>query len=103
MDPAAAPGTSVKAALASGSCLVKISDFGLSYRMHEHVTHVSNVRQGTPHYASPEMRKHGRLHKASDVYAMGVIMWEVRSLACPRFLCTRLALHTPAFAHACLC
>jgi serine/threonine protein kinase len=72
----------VKTALQANTCGVKISDFGLSIRMPRdasHVSNVPNVHHSTPAYTAPEVKAHRRLLKASDVFAMGVIMGEVRS------------------------
>lgn len=74
-------GGPVKAAatLVTGRQLLvaKLADFGLSVKMKETETSVDNMRRGTPFYASPEVRQHGSLTKASDVYAFGVILWEL--------------------------
>jgi serine/threonine protein kinase len=75
----------MKAALSEGSFDVKVTDFGVSRRMKNHGTHASNVKQGTPFYAAPEMSMQQRLHQASDVYAFGVIMWELMT-GCPVYV-----------------
>eukprot|EP00892_Ulva_mutabilis_P010840 jgi/Ulvmu1/8128/UM040_0023.1 len=54
----------------------KISDFGLSMKLDPAAGHISNMRQGTPFYAAPEVRDAGFLSKAADSFAFGVIMWE---------------------------
>lgn len=73
-------GTDVPTELSYGSCAVKIVDFGLSVRLALDSGaggHVSNVSYGTPAYTSPEVKAQHRLKKASDVFAFGVMLWEV--------------------------
>ncbi|KXZ49949.1 hypothetical protein GPECTOR_18g107 [Gonium pectorale] len=60
-----------------GRYVGKLADFGLSVKMNPSQTSVDNNRTGTPFYASPEVRQHGNLTKASDLYALGVVMWEM--------------------------
>ena len=40
-------------------------------------THVSGVPRGTPMYIAPELLRTGQTSKASDVYAYGVLLWEL--------------------------
>ncbi|GIL74765.1 hypothetical protein Vretifemale_4685, partial [Volvox reticuliferus] len=60
-----------------GMYVAKLADFGLSVKMDPSQTSVDNNRTGTPFYASPEVRQHGNLTKASDLYALGVVLWEM--------------------------
>lgn len=57
--------------------IAKIADFGLSLKMHGSQTHVSNVQGGTPFYMAPEVLELGNASKAADVYAFGVMLWEI--------------------------
>lgn len=67
----------------SAPCTLKITDFGLSSKLDDLKTHVSGVNHGTPYYLSPELMSHNQLHKASDVYAYGIIMWEMATGCAP--------------------
>ncbi|KAJ9506321.1 hypothetical protein QJQ45_005061 [Haematococcus lacustris] len=64
--------------------IAKVGDFGLSHMSKDGQSHVSNVRQGTPHYTAPEVRTpgyevlmEGRMTRAADVYSFGVILHEL--------------------------
>ena len=52
----------------------KLSDFGLSLIADE--TQVSGTVKGTPHYMSPEQAKGSRLDYRTDLYSIGVMMYE---------------------------
>ncbi|KAG2431643.1 hypothetical protein HYH02_013220 [Chlamydomonas schloesseri] len=56
--------------------VAKVADFGLSLRIDPTETHVSNVYQGTITHMAPEVLLHGKVSKASDVYAFAILMWE---------------------------
>ncbi|GFH11996.1 protein kinase domain-containing protein, partial [Haematococcus lacustris] len=57
--------------------IAKVGDFGLSHMSKDGQSHVSNVRQGTPHYTAPEVLMEGRMTRAADVYSFGVILHEL--------------------------
>lgn len=58
--------------------IAKVSDFGVSARLLDGATHRSTTSLGTITHMSPEVLRSGRLSKAADVYAFGIMMWEVR-------------------------
>ncbi|MEW5313558.1 MAG: hypothetical protein WDW38_005116 [Sanguina aurantia] len=60
----------------------KVADFGLSMRMDPHKTHMSNVFHGTLTHLPPEVLVDGKVSRASDVYAFGIVLWEL--LTCQR-------------------
>jgi serine/threonine protein kinase len=55
----------------------KVADFGLSVKMPANRTHMSNVGHGTALYMAPEVVAQKRVSKAADVYAFGVLVWEL--------------------------
>ncbi|PNH03291.1 putative serine/threonine-protein kinase [Tetrabaena socialis] len=83
--PSALGGTQTDAAAAAGSGLArvaerllrysfKIADFGLSVQGPDQ-THASNMAQGTPFFAAPEVVASGRMSTAADCYSFGVVFW----------------------------
>jgi serine/threonine protein kinase len=60
--------------LLTASDSARLSDFGLSVLMES--VQESGLIRGTPHYMSPEQAKGKRLDHRSDLYALGVMMYE---------------------------
>lgn len=57
--------------------IAKVGDFGLSHILANHVTHVYTVNMGTITHMSHEMLRSGQMSRASDVYAFGMVLFEV--------------------------
>ncbi|GBF97019.1 hypothetical protein Rsub_09492 [Raphidocelis subcapitata] len=57
----------------------KLSDFGLSRVLASDATHRSTRSVGTITHCSPELLRSGRASTAADVYAFGILMWELWS------------------------
>jgi serine/threonine protein kinase len=68
---------SVRSALRRGAAVPKVSDFGAAMRVAQNASHASGAATGSPFYVAPETAASARLHQVSDVYAYGVIMWEL--------------------------
>ncbi len=60
--------------LLTASDVPKLSDFGLS--MIAEQGDQSGVIRGTPHYMSPEQTRGGRLDYRTDLYSLGVMVYE---------------------------
>ena len=68
--------------LVDGLWHVKVSDFNLSRAM-EANSAVSSLQITNPRWLAPEVLKGGRAAVASDVYAFGVVLWELATWQLP--------------------
>lgn len=65
---------------------IKIGDFHLSKIYEDDVYNVSdNERVGTPYYVAPEIWKNESYNAKLDVWALGVVLYELVALRCPFF------------------
>ncbi|KAF8060547.1 D-xylose 1-dehydrogenase NADP(+) 2 [Scenedesmus sp. PABB004] len=55
----------------------KVADFGLAMPLGPADTHATLCARGTPTHMSPELFMAGHVSKASDVYAYGVLLYEI--------------------------
>ncbi|KAF8060546.1 RPL6 [Scenedesmus sp. PABB004] len=55
----------------------KVADFGLALPLGPADTHATMAARGTPTHMSPELFMAGHVSKASDVYAYGVLLYEI--------------------------
>ena len=75
----------VRSAVEAGEFEVKVTDFGLAMLLQSEHMHASNMKQGTPFHAPPEVTQQRRPYQSSDVYAFGVMMWELM-MGCPAYV-----------------
>ncbi|PNH03323.1 putative serine/threonine-protein kinase, partial [Tetrabaena socialis] len=61
-----------------GFCL-KVADFGLSVRVGEGQSHLSNLFQGSPYYVAPEVMLSGKVGKSADIFSLGIMLWELQN------------------------
>ena len=57
---------------------VKVTDFGIA-RVMSQVNTLTKEALGSVHYISPEQAKGGRVDNRSDIYSLGVVMYEMMS------------------------
>ena len=57
---------------------VKVTDFGIAHMMSQSNT-LTKEALGSVHYISPEQAKGGRVDSRSDIYSLGVVMYEMMS------------------------
>ena len=58
---------------------LQVSDFGLALVMDNDTSHVSGVFTGTITHMAPECLQDGRQSYAADVYAFGIVLFELMS------------------------
>ena len=57
--------------------MIKITDFGIAIALSATtITHTNSVL-GSVHYLSPEQARGGMANKKSDIYSLGIVMFEL--------------------------
>jgi eukaryotic-like serine/threonine-protein kinase len=69
--------------LLTSSDVPKLSDFGLSVSAFSDEGHQIGVVRGTPHYMSPEQTRGSRLDYRTDLYSLGVMLYEAATGSVP--------------------
>ncbi|MCH4123445.1 MAG: Stk1 family PASTA domain-containing Ser/Thr kinase [Levilactobacillus sp.] len=57
--------------------VAKITDFGIAVALSEHSLTQTNTVLGSVHYLSPEQARGGMATKKSDIYSLGIILYEL--------------------------
>ena len=57
--------------------ILKVTDFGLARAVSESTTVANSTAIGSVHYASPEQARGGFTDQRSDIYSLGVVMYEM--------------------------
>ncbi|KAG5495172.1 hypothetical protein JKF63_02227 [Porcisia hertigi] len=64
--------------------IIKLGDFGFSHQYENTVSdQVAQTFCGTPYYLAPELWNHQRYSKKADVWAMGILLFEMMALRRP--------------------
>lgn len=81
----------LKTSVVGGKIVVcaKLADFGLSTKVSENELEIKGKFQGTITFMSPELISTGTISKASDIYALGIFLWEVYTADSPFKNCPR--------------
>jgi len=57
--------------------IVKVSDFGLSRTIEDHITNKTLTACGTPCWTAPEVLRNEKYSFSCDVFSFGVCLWEM--------------------------
>jgi hypothetical protein len=61
----------------------KLTDFGIAHMRDDHVHTRTGIMLGTPYYMSPEQARGRTVSGASDLYSLGVVMYEMLTGSVP--------------------
>lgn len=62
---------------------VKVLDFGISKALTETIAGKNSAPIGTPHYASPEQFRLGDIDHRSDIYSLGIVLYQMLTRELP--------------------
>ena len=68
--------------LTKGNKQIKLADLGVSRQVSED-TIMLNTFYGTPLYLSPELVENSAYNEKTDIWSLGVILYEITALRCP--------------------
>lgn len=57
--------------------ILKVTDFGIAHRINGDMTMKKNETMGSVHYIAPEQAKGSYVDERTDVYSIGVVMYEM--------------------------
>ncbi len=69
--------------LVTHSGVVKVTDFGIARAATSSTTMVNSNAMGSVHYFSPEQARGGYVDNKSDIYALGIVMYEMATGSLP--------------------
>lgn len=61
----------------TGDGILKVMDFGIARAANNNTTKMSSTAIGSAHYLSPEQARGGYTDQRSDIYSLGVVMYEM--------------------------
>ena len=61
----------------------RVLDFGIARVAHQHESHADDIAGGSPYYMSPEQVRHEAVDRRTDVFSLGVVLYELLTDAKP--------------------
>ena len=62
---------------------VKVADFGIAHHTNDQRTYIKGEAIGSVHYVSPEQARGSMIDNRSDIYSLGVVMYEMLTARLP--------------------